>query len=73
MVQWSIQYGNTSSSPYAYACYGILLVNLAKDTESLNKLGELALKLLEKSSDRVIEARTKRSRKACGSASPVGR
>ncbi|MGD1874400.1 MAG: ATP-binding protein, partial [Mastigocoleus sp.] len=59
MVQCSLQYGNTSSSPYAYACYGILLVNLAKDTESLNKLGELALTLLEKSSDRVIEARTK--------------
>ena len=59
MVQWSLQYGNAPSSPYAYACYGILLVNLAKEIETVSQVGELALKLLEESSEPEIEAKTK--------------
>ena len=59
MVQWSLQYGNAPSSPYAYACYGILLVNLAKEIEAVSQVGELALKLLAESPESEITARTK--------------
>ncbi|MGD1928264.1 MAG: AAA family ATPase [Leptolyngbyaceae cyanobacterium] len=59
MVQWSLKYGNAPSSPYAYACYGILLVNLAKEIETVSQVGELALTLLNESSEPEIEARTK--------------
>lgn len=59
MVQWSLNYGNAPASPFAYAGYGILLVNIAQDTTTVIDIGKLALKLLEDGSDQEIEAKTR--------------
>ncbi|MEM6591816.1 MAG: serine/threonine-protein kinase PknK, partial [Cyanobacteria bacterium P01_C01_bin.73] len=59
MLRLSLEHGNAASSPYAYACYGTMLVSVANSTEKLDQIGELALNLLENFSDRAAEVRTK--------------
>jgi PAS domain S-box-containing protein len=47
-VNLSIKYGNGPLSPWAYACYGIILNGVVQDFESAYKFGQLALRLAER-------------------------
>ncbi|MEC4984105.1 MAG: serine/threonine-protein kinase PknK, partial [Oscillatoria sp. PMC 1076.18] len=47
-VDISLEYGNTASSAYAYATYGLILCAFAEDIPGGSRSGELALQLLEK-------------------------
>jgi predicted ATPase/signal transduction histidine kinase/FixJ family two-component response regulator/tRNA A-37 threonylcarbamoyl transferase component Bud32 len=57
-VELSIEYGNASSSPFAYANYGLLLCGVVGDIDSGHQFGQLALNLLPKLNAREITART---------------
>ena len=47
-VKLSIQYGNTLTSGYSYANYGIITCNLLQDVNTGVKFGQLALQLVSK-------------------------
>lgn len=57
-VQLSIQYGNASASPFAYANYGFLLCAIVGDIDSGYQFGQLALNLVSKLNAQEIKAKT---------------
>ncbi|TAF11059.1 MAG: response regulator [Nostocales cyanobacterium] len=57
-VNLSLKYGNTSSSCYAYATYGLILAGeVVGDIESGYQFGQLALKLLDKFNAKELKPR----------------
>ncbi|WP_228051651.1 hybrid sensor histidine kinase/response regulator [Sphaerospermopsis aphanizomenoides] len=57
-VNLSLKYGNTPSSCYAYATYGLILAGeVVGDIESGYQFGQLALKLLDKFNAKELKAR----------------
>ncbi|MEG5173747.1 AAA family ATPase [Microcoleus sp. B3-D7] len=57
-VQLSVQYGNASVSPFAYANYGFLLCGVVGDIDSGYQFGQLALSLASKLNSQEIKAKT---------------
>jgi predicted ATPase/signal transduction histidine kinase len=57
-VQLSVQYGNASVSPFAYANYGFLLCGVVEDIDSGYQFGQLALSLVSKLNSSAIKAKT---------------
>ncbi len=57
-VNLSIQYGNASVSPFAYASFGLILCGMADDIEFGYQFGQLALSLLSKLNTHALRART---------------
>jgi len=57
-VQLSLQYGNASVSPFAYANYGFLLCGVVGDIDSGYQFGQLALSLVSKLNSKEIKAKT---------------
>ncbi|MEG4943919.1 AAA family ATPase [Microcoleus sp. F4-D5] len=57
-VQLSVQYGNASVSPFAYANYGFLLCGVVGDIDSGYQFGQLALSLVSKLNFQEIKAKT---------------
>ncbi|MEG3931327.1 AAA family ATPase [Microcoleus sp. T3_B1] len=57
-VDLSVQYGNASVSPIAYANYGLLLCGVVGDIDSGYQFGQLALSLLSKLNAQEIKAKT---------------
>ncbi len=57
-VQLSVQYGNASVSPFAYANYGFLLCGVVEDIDSGYQFGQLALSLVSKLNSQEIKAKT---------------
>ena len=57
-VQLSLQYGNASVSPFAYANYGFLLCGVVGDIDSGYQFGQLALSLVSKLNSQEIKAKT---------------
>ncbi|PSB43921.1 serine/threonine protein kinase [Cyanosarcina cf. burmensis CCALA 770] len=57
-VNLSIQYGNASVSPFAYATFGLILRGMVEDIESGYEFGQLALGLLSQLNTHSIRART---------------
>ncbi|MBH8564154.1 AAA family ATPase [Nostoc sp. CENA67] len=55
-IKLSIQYGNTSTSAYSYACYGILICRLLQDVNIATKFGQLALGIIAKFDAKAIKA-----------------
>ncbi|MDJ0705259.1 MAG: AAA family ATPase [Leptolyngbyaceae cyanobacterium MO_188.B28] len=58
LVGLSVQYGNAPQSPYGYAAYGFILCGELGEIETGYKFGQLALKLLEQTPAKEIEAKT---------------
>ena len=56
-INLSVQYGNASLSPYAFAIYSFLLCGMG-DIERGYQLGELALRLVSKLNAKEIQAKT---------------
>jgi predicted ATPase len=54
----SIQYGNASVSPFAYASFGLILCGTVGDIEFGYQFGQLALSLLSKLNTHALRART---------------
>ncbi|MBD2157295.1 AAA family ATPase [Leptolyngbya sp. FACHB-16] len=57
-VNLSIQYGNSSVSPFAYANFGLVLCGLVGNIESGYQFGQLALKMLSQPNFHSLKART---------------
>ncbi len=57
-VNLSIQYGNTSISPFSYAVYGLILAGVALDIDTGYQFSQLAFNLLEKLDYGPIRAKT---------------
>ena len=57
-VNLSIEYGNASLSPFAYATFGMILCEMIENIESGYQFGQLALGLLSKFNTHVSKART---------------
>jgi predicted ATPase/signal transduction histidine kinase/CheY-like chemotaxis protein len=57
-VNLSIQYGNASVSPFAYATFGLVLCGMVGNIKSGYQFGQLALKLLSKPHTQALKART---------------
>lgn len=57
MVLLSLKHGNTTISSYAYAAYGMLLVDQFGDVESAHSFGRLGLDLLEKTQATELKCR----------------
>ncbi|NQE37334.1 trifunctional serine/threonine-protein kinase/ATP-binding protein/sensor histidine kinase [Microcoleus asticus] len=57
-VQLSVQYGNASVSPFAYANYGFLLCGVVEDIDSGYQFGQLALSLVSKLNSQEIKTKT---------------
>jgi PAS domain S-box-containing protein len=57
-VDLSVQYGNASVSPFAYANYGFLLCGVVGDIDSGYQFGQLALSLLSRLNAQEIKAKT---------------
>ncbi|MBE9226142.1 AAA family ATPase [Phormidium sp. LEGE 05292] len=57
-VQLSIEYGNATVSPFAYANYGFLLCAIVGDIDSGYKFGQLALNLMSKLNAQEIKTKT---------------
>jgi PAS domain S-box-containing protein len=57
-VNLSIQYGNASVSPFAYANFGFILCGRVENIESGYQFGQLALRLLSQSNTHALKART---------------
>lgn len=58
-VNASIQYGNAPFSPLCYACYGMLLNGILKETEIADEFSQLSLKLALNLDSKDLAARTK--------------
>lgn len=58
MVQMSVEKGNTPTTPFAYATFGILLSGLVGDTVLANRYAKVAYTLIEKLDARDVEVRT---------------
>lgn len=58
MVQLSVERGNTPTTPFAYATFGILLSGLVGDTGLANRYSKIASTLLGKLDAQDIEVRT---------------
>ncbi|MGB3691096.1 MAG: AAA family ATPase [Spirulinaceae cyanobacterium] len=54
-VKLSIQYGNTSDSAFAFACYGIITCNVKQDVDTGVEFGQLALDFAERLDDKTVE------------------
>ena len=57
-VSLSIEYGNATQSPFAYAMYGLILCGLNLDLESGYQYGQLAVKLLERLDAKQVQSKT---------------
>jgi PAS domain S-box-containing protein len=57
-VNFSIQHGNASVSPFAYAFYGLILCGTVGDIETGYQFGQLALSLLSHPKTHSLRART---------------
>jgi predicted ATPase/signal transduction histidine kinase len=57
-VNASIQYGNAPFSPLCYACYGMLLNGILKETEIANEFSQLASQLASQLNSKDLIART---------------
>jgi predicted ATPase/signal transduction histidine kinase len=57
-VHLSVEYGNASVSPFAYANYGFLLCGIVGDIDSGYQFGQLALSLLSRLNAQEIKAKT---------------
>ncbi|MBW4512007.1 MAG: AAA family ATPase [Scytonematopsis contorta HA4267-MV1] len=57
-INFSLQYGNTSLSSYAYSCYGVILSGVVGDIESGYQFGKLSVSLLDKFDAREVKAKT---------------
>ncbi|WP_445174324.1 AAA family ATPase [Microcoleus sp.] len=57
-VELSVQYGNASVSPFAYANYGFLLCGVLGDIDLGYQFGQLALSLVSKLNAQEIKAKT---------------
>jgi PAS domain S-box-containing protein len=57
-VNLSIQYGNASVSPFAYATYGFILCRIVENIESGYEFGQIALRLLSQPNTHSLKART---------------
>ncbi|HEY9646213.1 MAG TPA: GAF domain-containing protein, partial [Chroococcidiopsis sp.] len=57
-VNLSIQYGNTSISPFSYAVYGLILAGVALDIDTGYQFSQLAFHLLERLDFGPIRAKT---------------
>jgi len=57
-VNLALEYGNTDTSPFAYASYGTILCVGGKETAEGYKFGQLALSLLETNPSPMIVAKT---------------
>ncbi|MFN6462929.1 MAG: AAA family ATPase [Nostoc sp. DedVER02] len=57
-VSLSIQYGNASTSPVAYANFGVILCGIVGNIESGYRFGQLALRLLSQPFTHGIKSRT---------------
>jgi predicted ATPase len=55
-VKLSIQYGNTSASIIAYACYAIIICNMQKDVKTGVKFAQLALQVVSKMDAKAVKA-----------------
>ncbi|WP_206602848.1 ATP-binding protein [Leptolyngbya ohadii] len=58
-VNLSVQYGNASVSPFAYAVYSLLLCGAVEDIERGYEFGQLALHLVSKLNAKEIETKTR--------------
>ncbi|MEH1770882.1 MAG: AAA family ATPase [Nostoc sp.] len=56
-VNLSIEYGNASMSPFAYANFGLILCGLVGNIESGYQFGQLALKMLSQPNSHSLKAR----------------
>ncbi|MBD1834949.1 AAA family ATPase [Cyanobacteria bacterium FACHB-472] len=57
-VNLSIQYGNASVSPFAYATYGFILCRIVENIESGYEFGQIALRLLSQPNTHSLKAKT---------------
>ena len=57
-VNLSIQYGNTSASAFAYACYGFLIFERLQDIDPGVKFGQLALELVSRLDYKMVKSET---------------
>lgn len=58
-INLSVQYGNASVSPFAYAVYSLLLCGVLGDIERGYEFGQFALHLVSKLNVKEIEAKTR--------------
>ena len=58
-INLSVQYGNASVSPFAYAVYSLLLCGVVGDIERGYEFGQLALRLVPKLNAKEIETKTR--------------
>jgi predicted ATPase/transcriptional regulator with GAF, ATPase, and Fis domain/tRNA A-37 threonylcarbamoyl transferase component Bud32 len=57
-VRFSVRYGNTAESVFAYAGYGLILCGVLGDVEAGYRFGQLAQRLIEKLGARPLLAKT---------------
>ncbi len=57
-VSLSLKAGNTKASPYAYACYGLVVGSQLGDFKGGREFGELAIKLADKFDDPIARGKT---------------
>jgi predicted ATPase/tRNA A-37 threonylcarbamoyl transferase component Bud32 len=57
VINLSLQYGNTSLSAFAYACYGLVLCGILGNIEQGYAFGQLALRVLERFNAKELEAK----------------
>ncbi|MGK7873169.1 MAG: AAA family ATPase [Xenococcaceae cyanobacterium] len=57
-VNLSVKYGNSSTSAFAYAAYGVILCGLLGDIETGYQFGQLALSLLSRFDAQAIKCKT---------------
>ncbi len=55
-VKLSIQYGNTLASPFAYACYAMIICNLVKDVDTGVKFADLSLQVAVKLDAKAVKS-----------------
>ncbi len=54
-VKLSIQYGNTSASAFAYACYGSITCNMKQDVNTGVQFGQLALQVVSQLNAKTVK------------------